>query len=86
LREGIDPRSVRLPDRILGRPPLKAGPLAGVSLDNEAMIEGYYRELGWDPDTGWPTQGRLKQLGLTDVAAVLYGAAGKSGEPVAATT
>jgi len=86
LREGIDPRSVRLPDRILGRPPLKEGPLAGVSLDNEAMIEGYYRELGWDPATGWPTKERFKQLGLSDVAAVLYGAAGRSGEPAAATT
>jgi len=71
LREGIDPRSVRLPDRILGKPPLKRGPLAGVTLDNEAMLEDYYRNLQWDPATGRPTDERLNQLGLADVAAVI---------------
>jgi aldehyde:ferredoxin oxidoreductase len=71
LREGIDPRSVRLPDRILGKPPLKRGPLAGVTLDNEALLEDYYRNLQWDPATGRPTDERLNQLGLADVAAVI---------------
>ena len=72
LREGVDPRSVRLPDRILGKPPLKRGPLAGVTLDNEALLEDYYRNLQWDPATGWPTEERLKELGLADVAAAIH--------------
>jgi len=72
LREGLDPRSIRLPDRILGKPPLKDGPLADVSLDNEAMLADYYRHLGWDPQSGWPTRERLEELGLGDVAAQLY--------------
>lgn len=82
LREGIDPRAIRLPERILGRPPLTKGPLAGVSLDNEAMIADFYRQLGWDPDTGRPSADRLRQLGLADVAAALHG--GQGGQPAAA--
>ena len=85
VREGVDPRSVRLPDRILGRPPLKRGPLAGVTLDNEAMIEDYYHHLGWDPKTGWPTRERLSELGLADVAATVYGASAKAGEAASAS-
>ena len=77
MREGVDPRSVRLPDRILGKPPLKRGPLAGVTLDNEAMIEDYYRHLQWDPATGRPTKERLKELGLADVAAAIQAGGGR---------
>ena len=79
LREGVDPRGTRLPDRILGRQPLERGPLAGVTLDNEAMVEDYYRHLGWNPATGWPTRERLSELGLADVAAAVYDAADKAG-------
>jgi aldehyde:ferredoxin oxidoreductase len=79
LREGVDPRSVRLPDRILGKPPLKRGPLAGVTLDNEALLEDYYRNLQWDPATGRPTEERLKELGLADVAAAIRADTGQAG-------
>jgi aldehyde:ferredoxin oxidoreductase len=85
LREGIDPRGIRLPDRILGRPPLARGPLAGVTLDNEEMIEDYYRNLGWDTATGWPTREKLSELGLSDVAAAVYGDTGTAREATAAT-
>ena len=27
-------------------------------------IEEYYRQVGWDPETGYPTPGKLKELGL----------------------
>jgi aldehyde:ferredoxin oxidoreductase len=74
LREGIDPRSIRLPDRVLGKPPLKRGPLSGVTINNEALLEDYYRNLQWDPATGRPTRERYLQLGLDDVAAVVCGA------------
>ncbi len=84
LREGVDPRSIRLPKRILGQPPLKQGPLAGITLDNEMMIANYYRHLRWDPATGWPTRDRLGELGLSDVASVVYGSAGQKGAGVSA--
>jgi len=71
LREGIDPRSIRLPDRILGKPPLKRGPNAGVTINNEALLEDYYRHLQWDPAAGRPSKERYQQLGLADVAEVV---------------
>jgi aldehyde:ferredoxin oxidoreductase len=37
----------------------------------EAMKREYYRLRHWDPDTGLPTEARLKELGLADVAADL---------------
>jgi aldehyde:ferredoxin oxidoreductase len=61
LREGIDPRSIRLPERILGE----------AQSNNEAMLEDYYRQLRWDPATGRPTRERLHQLGLGTEAEVV---------------
>jgi aldehyde:ferredoxin oxidoreductase len=28
------------------------------------MLEAYYRERGWDPKTGIPTQEKLEELGF----------------------
>ena len=86
LREGIVPERIRLPDRILGRPPLERGPLAGIALDNEAMLSDYYSYLGWNPKSGWPTRERLQQLGLSDVAATLYRDGDKAGDGAAASS
>ncbi len=32
--------------------------------DLEAMLEAYYQARGWDPNTGYPTIGKLKELSL----------------------
>ena len=40
------------------------------ALDREQFLpimDDYYRLLGWDVETGWPTEKRLAELGLTDV-------------------
>jgi aldehyde:ferredoxin oxidoreductase len=37
LREGIAAEGVRLPDRMTGRPPQNAGPLAGVTIDVDSL-------------------------------------------------
>lgn len=40
------------------------------ALDKETfapVLDDYYRRLGWDPSTGWPTAERLDSLGLCDV-------------------
>lgn len=69
LREGIDPTAVRLPDRLLGRPPQAEGPLAGVSIDLDPWVRDFRREMGWDPETGRPlatTLARLNIAGLAD--------------------
>ena len=41
------------------------------------IVDGFYKLHGWDVQTGWPTQDRLRALGLEDVhAPMVAGAAG----------
>jgi aldehyde:ferredoxin oxidoreductase len=45
VREGL-PAVFPLPGRERGNPPQEVGPVAGVTLDMETMVEGYFRTLG----------------------------------------
>jgi aldehyde:ferredoxin oxidoreductase len=63
-REGIRPADVRLPERMAGRPPLAEGPLKGVTIDIDTLAREYRTAMGWDVETGAPTQETLKTLGL----------------------
>ena len=54
IREGIQPANVRLPGRMAGRPPLAAGPLAGVTIDVDSLARDYRTAMGWDAHTGCP--------------------------------
>ncbi len=64
VRAGIVPTAVYIHPRAIGDPPLDDGPTAGVTLDLPAQVRAFYREMGWDEATGWPTQERLEELGL----------------------
>ncbi len=66
-REGIRPEQVALPGRERGLPPLEAGPLAGLTLDTEAMAQGYFEALGVDQATGWPLPQTAEELGLQSI-------------------
>jgi aldehyde:ferredoxin oxidoreductase len=66
-REGITPGQVMLPGRERGVPPLEAGPLAGVTLDAEAMSRTYFEAMGIDPSTGWPLPETAKELELVSL-------------------
>jgi aldehyde:ferredoxin oxidoreductase len=44
-REGL-PKVFPLPGRERGDPPQEVGPVAGVTLDMEAMVEGYFKMMG----------------------------------------
>ena len=44
------------------------------------VADDYYRYLGWDVQTGWPTQPRLDELGLSDVYAPMVAGAGRARE------
>jgi aldehyde:ferredoxin oxidoreductase len=72
LREGVDFSSYKIPDRVVGRPAQKEGPLAGVTVDRETLVKEYLREMDWDVVTGKPSQRKLLELNLFDVAANLY--------------
>jgi aldehyde:ferredoxin oxidoreductase len=45
------------------------------SLDRDkflGLIDRFYELRGWDSQTGWPTQAKLLELGLDEVANQLY--------------
>jgi len=64
LREGLNPLAYSVPGRMVGRPPLTDGPLAGVTVDLETMVREYLELMGWDLRTALPRRERLEALGL----------------------
>jgi Aldehyde:ferredoxin oxidoreductase len=63
-KHGIDIPSVKLPERMEGKPALTEGPLKGKTLSNEENIAEYWRIYGWDNATGIPKKETLTELGL----------------------
>lgn len=72
LREGLNPLKYENPDRIVGRPPLSEGPLAGKTIDEASLDHEFCEAMGWDPKTTKPTKKKLLELGMADVAGELY--------------
>jgi aldehyde:ferredoxin oxidoreductase len=72
LREGINPLEYKVPGRMIGRPPLKEGPLAGATADIEAQAHWALGALDWDRHTTKPSRKKLLELGLDDVAKELW--------------
>ncbi len=68
VREGDIVTKRRVPDRLVGKPPLKAGPLEGVTLDTETLEKEYLQACDWDLETAKPSRAKLEELGLKDVA------------------
>ena len=64
LREGIKPADFRLPDRVVGSPPLEKGVLKGVTIDIETMKKRYFEYMDWDYKTGVPSRRKIASLGL----------------------
>lgn len=50
--------------RALGLPPQTQGANRGVTLDFDRMVREYWRESGYDPETGMPLPETLEALGL----------------------
>ena len=72
VREGFLPADFQLPGRALGKPPLAEGPLKGVTAEIEKWVRDYFRYADWDYQTGKPSERKLIQLCLEDVASDLY--------------
>ncbi|MFC1991556.1 aldehyde ferredoxin oxidoreductase family protein [Chloroflexota bacterium] len=72
LREGINPLERKVHSRIIGNPPQKEGPLAGVTADIEAQVYWNLGALDWDRVTTKPSKKKLQELGLDDVAEDLW--------------
>ena len=75
MREGITTRDFRINDRAAGVETLDGGPTKGVKLDMDALRSTFYQALGWDVESGGPTQETLERLGIAanDTATVLPG-------------
>ena len=72
LREGLNLIQFKIPGRLLGRPPLKEGPLAGVTINEDALFKEYLAAIDWDPKTAKPIRKKLQELGLEEVAQELW--------------
>jgi aldehyde:ferredoxin oxidoreductase len=70
VREGLSRADDTLPERLMTEP-LKAGASKGQMIsraDLDVMLDEYYRERGWDVETGVPTRAKLAELRLDYVA------------------
>lgn len=66
LREGIFPKDMKISQRSVGKPPLEAGPLEGVEVDNQLLGKNFFQALGWDHETGMPTKEFLQKIGALE--------------------
>jgi aldehyde:ferredoxin oxidoreductase len=73
LREGVRNVDIPMHGRLIGSPPLEAGPLAGVTVDIDTQVKDYLEAMGWDTESGVPKKETLEGLGLGFVAADLHG-------------
>ncbi len=63
---GVTRAEDRLPRRF-SEEPSPSGNAQGQTIDLEPMLDKYYRLRGWDPQSGWPTREKIRELGLDDV-------------------
>ena len=64
-RRGFSSKEDLLPNRLYE--PIIDGPSSGACVDRDRfpkILKQYYGLMGWDPDTGNPTEGKLMELGL----------------------
>ncbi len=62
-RLGLTCADDRLPEPLLE--PFEDGGSAGYQIPFDEMIRAYYAVRGWDPDTGFPSDAKLAELGLS---------------------
>jgi aldehyde:ferredoxin oxidoreductase len=64
IKHGIDPRTFRPGDRVIGKPAQTEGANRGRTVDMEKLIRDYYRQFGWDPETGRPKEESIDRAKL----------------------
>lgn len=60
-REGLNPAEMSPPPRMVGNPPLKIGPTAGVTVNYAPMVSEYLSEVGID-ENGKPMESIMQDL------------------------
>ena len=64
VKHGYEPADVKLPKRMQGEPPLKTGPLKGITLKNDEQVAMHWKAFGWDEKTGHPLPETIEKLGI----------------------
>jgi aldehyde:ferredoxin oxidoreductase len=72
LREGVDIAKNELPGRVTGHPPDERGPAKDVSVEYREFYKGFCKEMGWNPENGYPLKETLIDLDLDFVIKDLY--------------
>ncbi|RLC73238.1 MAG: aldehyde ferredoxin oxidoreductase, partial [Chloroflexi bacterium] len=72
IREGVSLDNFKMPSRVIGQPPLGTGPLAGRRVELDVLLQDYLKARDWDLRTGKPSRNKLIELGLKDIARVLW--------------
>jgi aldehyde:ferredoxin oxidoreductase len=67
LREGLNLLKYFMNPIALGKPPLKEGSLANVTIDDDIMIKDYLKPMDWDLTTTEPSAKKLQELGLSQL-------------------
>jgi len=67
IKHGIDPRSMKVHDRMVGKPVMQEGANKGHTMDLDKMVRDYWCQFGWDPHTGRPGEAALADLKLLDL-------------------
>ena len=72
LREGFRRKDWTLSDRMIGNPPLKEGPLTGITIDAKKLADNFFEQIGFDQDSV-PLKKTLEEIGgLENVIKDLY--------------
>ncbi|MBU2511082.1 aldehyde ferredoxin oxidoreductase family protein [bacterium] len=71
-RQKVDMTQFRMHERAIGNPPLKNGPVKGVTLRIDEMIPLYYQTWGWDEKSGRPKDETVEKLGLNNLLSESY--------------
>lgn len=60
IKHGLDPKSSRVHDRAIGKPPQKRGANKNRSVDVDRLMADYWRQFHWDPKTGKPSTQKME--------------------------
>lgn len=57
IKHGVEPKACKINERALGRPVQKKGANRNRTVAIEKLLEDYWRQFNWDPQTGVPEKG-----------------------------
>lgn len=73
VREGLNLIQYKSPDRMIGNPPLKEGPIAGRTVDEEMVVREFCQAMDWDLKDARPSREKLAELDMDYAARVIWG-------------